>query len=230
MPHGPTELVRPDELAPRRSDAPSTDGPLEEPGVTSSDVDRSRERLLAAVRAEVIEAGIDKVSATSVARRAGLARITLYRRGGDVKRLILSAVTVEAESVISAARCGLPEGTGRARLVELAVRLVRGVAGSEFVGAIVRGNPGLLEPYLTDHLGSSQRALLAAAGPELARGMADGSIRPADARVVGTVLLQALTPFAVAASIAERELGEDVVDRELRRLVDGYLRPTEAPL
>lgn len=205
-------------------------GPVARAAGSGVDADGSHERLVVAVRAEVIESGIDKVSATSVARRAGLARITLYRRGGDVKNLILAALTRETESIISGARRELPEASGRTRLVELAIRLVRGVAQSDFIAAVVGGRPGLLQPYLTDHLGSSQRALLAAAGPELARGMADGSIRRADARVMGTVLLQSLTPFAMAAGVADRELGEGTVEAEVRRLVDGYLRPTEEPL
>ena len=62
MPSGPGES--PDERA-------SGSAPSAEP-------DASRERLLEAVRAEVVESGLDKLSATSVARRAGLARITLY--------------------------------------------------------------------------------------------------------------------------------------------------------
>ena len=63
---------------------------------------------------------------------------------------------------------------------------------SAFVLRIVGSDPGLLEPYLTDHLGASQRALLAAAAPELERGMVDGSIRRADPEVMGTVLLLSL--------------------------------------
>lgn len=187
-------------------------------------------RLLAAVRSEVIDTGLAKLSATSVARRAGLARITLYRHGGDVKRLVLSALTCETETVIAAATRDLPDAPGRARFVELVSRLVRGVSGSDFVIAVLGGNVDFLQPYLMDHLGSSQRALLAAAAPELERGMADGSIRRADPRVLGTVLLHALTPFAIAAAIPNRELDEDVVIAEMRRLIDGYLRPTEAPL
>lgn len=212
---------------PASGSAPQTPAP-EDPA--AADAEPSHERLLAAVRAEVIEEGIDKISATSVARRAGLARITLYRRGGDLKRLVLSALSREMEDVVARARLDLPDASGRDRLVELALRLVRTVGRSEFVTAIVGGNPRMLAPYLTEHLGTSQRILIVAAAQELHRGMADGSIRRADPAVVATVLLQALTPFAIAAPVPDRELGSDVVDRELRRLVDGYLRPCETPL
>lgn len=191
------------------------------------------ERLLAAVRAEVIEVGLHKLSATSVARRAGVARITLYRRGGDVKRLVLSALTKEIDDIIASARRGLPgpdRASARGRLVELAVRLVTGVAESELVRAIVGSDLRLLEPYFTDHLGASQRDLLAAVAPDLARGTADGSVRHADPEVLAMVLLQALTPFAVGSRLQAQAMGADVVTLEIRRLVDGYLRPTEAPM
>ncbi|MCA0438114.1 MAG: TetR/AcrR family transcriptional regulator [Actinobacteria bacterium] len=213
MPSGPGES--PDERA-------SGSAPSAEP-------DASRERLLEAVRAEVVESGLDKLSATSVARRAGLARITLYRRGGDVKRLALTALTRETETIIVRATRDLPDGSGRDRLVELALRLVKGVAASDFVRALVGGDTTLLAPYLTEHLGTSQRALVAAATPDLQRGMGDGSVRRADHHTIGTVLVQALTPFALGSGVAVGELGQPVVDAEIRRLVDGYLRPSEAP-
>ena len=199
-------------------------GVNDKPGDAS---ENSQERLLAAVREEVLAVGLDRVSATSVARRAGVARITLYRRGGDVKRLILSALTLETEAVIARASCDLPEICGRARVVELTTRLMQGVNRSPFVSHLMQADTTLLDPYFTSHLGASQRALLAAGEPELIRGMADGSIRQERPEVLATVLLQALTPFVRAASITKLELGDDVVEQEVRRLIDGYLRPTE---
>lgn len=181
------------------------------------------ERLLDAVRAEVLAVGLARASATSIARRARVARVTLYRRAGGVPRLVLHAVTRETHGVIEAAVADLPGGTGRDRTVELSLRLLRGIAESPFLRSVVTTQASLLEPYLLDHLGTSQRDLIAAVLPEIERGLADGSIAPAEPRILATVLLQALTTFGTAHTIALGELGDDTTARQVRRLVAGYL-------
>lgn len=216
-----------------------TTGPASEPGDAASDearedaathagdaTDEADERLLRAVREEVLAVGLRRVTATSVARRAGLARVTLYRRGGGVKRLILSALTLEAEAVVRSSLRDLPEGTGLERTTELCLRLMRDVGASDFLQAVITVDPRLVEPYLTDHLGASQRALVRAVRPELERGIADGSIVVEDPQVLAVVLLHALTPFAMASRLTRVELGQQRVREQIVRLIGGYLAPS----
>ena len=57
--------------------------------------------LLAAVREEVLAYGVRRATATSIAARAGVSRMTVYRRGGGVKQLVLDALSREFETQIA---------------------------------------------------------------------------------------------------------------------------------
>jgi len=179
--------------------------------------------LIDAVRAEVVTVGLPRTTATAVAHRAGISRVTLYRRAGGVERLVLNAITQEMADIITPLRRALPDRSGRDRAIILAFGLMEAFAASPFLNALVVAHRGLLEPYLTEHLGSSQRAMIDAMLPELERGITDGSIAPGEPRVLATVLLHALTPFATAERLLDGEIGRAAVQAQLHRLISGYL-------
>lgn len=56
--------------------------------------------LLAAVHDEVIDYGVRRATATSIAKRAGVSRMTVYRRGGGVKQLVLDALSHEFDTLL----------------------------------------------------------------------------------------------------------------------------------
>ena len=239
------------------------------PGVAS--VDGSDEALLAAVHDEVIDYGVRRATATSIAKRAGVSRMTVYRRGGGVKQLVLDALSREFDTLLrqalvdaaagssatgrdataalesrdakgahgirAAAKSGttdLGDGHGipttRDHLAAAIVLGARALAGSTLVHALLRHDPELLVPYLVDRHGHSQQAFVRYVEPVIAAGVADGSIRPGNPRVLATVLLHAVQGFVVSTDILGRELDEATLDAELARLVHGYLRPDVAEL
>ncbi|GAB78949.1 transcriptional regulator, TetR family [Austwickia chelonae] len=193
------------------------------PSVTATGEDDVEKRLLQAVREEILVVGLHRTTATAVARRAGVARVTLYRRSGGIRRLALSAVTIEAGEIVDHARIDLPGDTGLERTVEMSLRIIRAIAGSSLLQAIRTADLTLFEPYLTDHLGSSQRALMKAILPEIRCGLADGSIADGDPHALAVTLLHALTPFATAEGITRTEIGPEATEAQLRRLISGYL-------
>jgi AcrR family transcriptional regulator len=100
------------------------------PGVAS--VDGSDEALLAAVHDEVIDYGVRRATATSIAKRAGVSRMTVYRRGGGVKQLVLDALSREFDTLLRQALVDAAAGssaTGRDATAALESRDAKGAHG-----------------------------------------------------------------------------------------------------
>ncbi len=185
--------------------------------------------LVAAVVAEVRDYGVRRATASSIAARAGVSRVTLYRRGGSVRSLVLDALSAEFARVLGEAAATTRGVTARERLVNLCLRAVDVLGHDPLVEALLRHDPELLLPYLVDRPGQSQlnAARLIEAG--LAAGLEDGSIRELDGHVVATTILHVLTPFIVSARLVEDQADVTAVHAELAAMLEGYLRPTEDP-
>lgn len=184
--------------------------------------------LLAAVREEVLAYGVRRATATSIAARAGVSRMTVYRRGGGVKQLVLDALSREFETQIAEVVSGARGETVRDRLTDAVAGGVRALASSALVTALLRHDPELLVPYLVDRLGHSQAAFVRVVTPLLQAGIGEGSVRDADAEALAMVLLHAVQGFVVSSGIIRLDLSQDEVDDELRHLIDGYLRPAQS--
>ena len=186
--------------------------------------------VLDAVRDCVLAVGVRRTTMTDVARRAGLSRMTLYRRWPDVRSLVGDLMTREW---IAAATGSMPE-----RPPELGTRppLIDGlVAGVEAFRAhplfqkIVDVDPELLLPYVLDRRGASQEALLELLAGALREGHADGSVREAPtARQARTVLL-ILQSFALSLRTMtdedDPELTTAAFLAELRTVLERTLTP-----
>ncbi len=185
------------------------------------------EVLMRAVREEVLAYGIRRATVTSIAKRAGVARVTVYRRGGGSERLVLDCLSAEfAEIASRAAAAGASAATGRARLVATISSAIDQLRESELVAVVLHHDPELLLTYVVDRLGQSQRTMLALLERLLTAGIADGSIRAdADPRAGALTLLLAVQSFVVSAEILRSEGALGAVDEQIRALVDGYLRP-----
>ncbi len=185
----------------------------------------AQDRLLAAVRDEVIAYGVRRATATSIAQRAGVSRMTVYRRGGGVKQLVLDALSLEFETFLADVVGGAGAPHARARLVRGVVGAVRAAGQAPLVTALRRHDPELLLPYLVDRHGRTQQAVLAVTTAALEAGLADGSVRPVDVRTAAHVLLHALQDFVISAEILARTDGLVDLEGELAHLVDSYLAP-----
>lgn len=134
--------------------------------------------VLDAVRDCVLAVGVRRTTLTDVARRAGVSRMTLYRRWPDVRSLVGDLMTREW---VAAATAAMPERTPGARARDLLVDgLVTGVEAFRahpLFRKIVDVDPELLLPYVLDRRGASQEALLALLADGLREGHADGSVR-----------------------------------------------------
>ncbi len=202
--------------------------------VGMSDIDLPDDDLLDAVVAEVTAYGVRRAIATSIAQRAGVSRVTVYRRGGGIKALVLDALVAEfARSIDEVDRrvaAQVRPANGRETVVARAVGIIDALGEAPLVHALLRHDPELLVPYLVDRMGRSQQLLLASLEQAITEGIHDGSIRPGDPALMARTLMHALGPFVVGTRIVETFGDRAAVLAEVQLLVDSYLRPSSEPV
>jgi AcrR family transcriptional regulator len=192
--------------------------------------------VLDAVRACVLAVGVRRTTLTDVARRAGVSRMTLYRRYPDVDALVRDLMTREFGALLQDARDaalrttgedrnGARAQNGRIRLVSTAVAAVAGLRANDLFRRVLDIDPDLLLPYVTDRLGSTQWLAAEFFAEGVRTGQEDGSIRAGDARQLAYGALLLAQPFVHSARIVADILDEPALDRELTRALDRYLAP-----
>ena len=175
--------------------------------------------LLDAARAAILAVGWKRTTLTDVARRAGVSRMTIYRRWPDMQTLLADLMTREFAGAV---RPGDP-GDGLAAGIAATVATLR---GNPLFRRIVEVDPELLVPYLLDRRGRTQDVLLGLVESAIAAGQEAGQVRPGDPRLIARSLLLAAHGFVLSAqTMTDDEVTEDALDAELVRLVDGYLAP-----
>ncbi|MEU3897451.1 TetR/AcrR family transcriptional regulator [Streptomyces sp. NPDC045251] len=186
--------------------------------------------VLDAVRDCVLAVGVRRTTMTDVARRAGVSRMTLYRRWPDVRTLVGDLMTREwiavATGAIPDARPGLDT---RPRIVEGLVTGVEAFRAHPLFRKIVDVDPELLLPYVLDRRGASQEALLELLAGGLAEGHADGSVRPAHTGRQARSVLLVVQSFALSLRTMtdedDAELTPEAFLGELRTILERTLAP-----
>ncbi len=173
-----------------------------------------------------MQVGVRRATATDVARRAGISRMTLYRRFRDVEALLVALLTREVERLLGELVAGTAgTGTARQQLVVVAVEGVDRLAADPLFARLVEVDPEVLLPYLLERSGSSHRLVREHLADLLAAGREDGSIRPLDGEAASWVLLLVLQAFVYGARVLAKEAEPELVHAELRLLLDRYLAP-----
>jgi AcrR family transcriptional regulator len=177
--------------------------------------------LLDAARAGILAVGWRRSTLTDVARRAGVSRMTIYRRWPDMASLLADLLTREwggiAATLLPAA--GPVDG--------LVARAVRALRADELFAKIVQVDPELLLPYLLDRRGRTQDTLLAVLQEAVEQGQAAGAVRAGDPALLARSVLLAAHGFALSAATMTDQPSPslDDLDGELRELVARYLAP-----
>jgi AcrR family transcriptional regulator len=182
--------------------------------------------VLDAARACVLAVGVRRTTLTDIARRAGVSRMTLYRRWPDVRTIVGDLMTREWVALAADVVSGV-SGDTRTRLVDTLVIGTRKIREHPLFRKIIEVDPEILLPYLVTRLGASQTAYLRLIASALRAGHADGTIR-ADApdRQARSVLL-IVQSFALSLPImtGEAELTDDAFDDQLRHILNRTLAP-----
>jgi AcrR family transcriptional regulator len=186
--------------------------------------DPTTEAILDATRASVLDFGIRRTTLTDVARRAGVSRMTVYRRYPDVDAILRDLMTREFGAAMAEIATSAGGTDGRSRVVHRAVAAVDAMRASALMSKILEAEPELLLPYVLDRMGETQRAAVALVGVDVAAGQADGSIRAGDTRAITQALLLVTQSFVLSGGIAD-DVPESAVRAELQHTVDAMLAP-----
>ncbi|MGW2485798.1 TetR/AcrR family transcriptional regulator [Streptomyces sp. NPDC001606] len=186
--------------------------------------------VLDAARDCVLAVGVRRTTLADVARRAGVSRMTLYRRWPDLRTLVGDLMTREWIDVATRA---IPEPGAcahtRARIVDGMVAGVEAFRAHPLFRKIVDVDPELLLPYVLDRRGTSQEALLALLADALREGHADGSVRPGHTERQARALLLTVQSFTLSLRTMtdedDPELDSAAFLGELRTLLERTLTP-----
>ena len=181
--------------------------------------------LLDAARDGVLAVGLRRTTLTDVARRAGVSRMTMYRRWPDMASLVADLMTREWGALAAQAQAEATGDSARDRLVDGLVTGARRLRAHPVFRRIVELDPEVLLPYLVDRRGTSQDRMLGALVDGIAAGHADGSVRAGPPALIGRGVLLALHGFVISAGTMTDAVTEADLDRELRLLLDRYLAP-----
>ncbi|KOT37259.1 TetR family transcriptional regulator [Streptomyces caelestis] len=200
--------------------------PIRHNGSGGSDNDA----VLDAVRDCVLAVGVRRTTLTDVARRAGVSRMTLYRRWPDVRSLVGDLMTREWIAVATRAlpehRPGVP---AREVITEGLVAAVRAFGAHPLFRKILDVDPELLLPYVLDRRGASQEALLELLAGSLREGQADGSVRAAhperQARSVLLIVQSFTLSLRTMTDEDDPELASEAFLGELRVILERTLTP-----
>ncbi|MEV6026063.1 TetR/AcrR family transcriptional regulator [Streptomyces sp. NPDC052036] len=186
--------------------------------------------VLDAVRDCVLAVGVRRTTLTDVARRAGVSRMTLYRRWPDVRSLVGDLMTREW---IEAATGAMPErnqvADARTLIAEGLVKGVDAFRRHPLFRKIIDVDPELLLPYVLDRRGASQDALLELLATAVEEGHTDGSVRPGHPQRQARSLLLVAQSFTLSLRTMtdedDAELGTEAFYGELRTILERTLTP-----
>ncbi|MFF3322432.1 TetR/AcrR family transcriptional regulator [Streptomyces sp. NPDC002889] len=186
--------------------------------------------VLDAARDCVLAVGVRRTTLTDVARRAGVSRMTLYRRWPDVRTLVGDLMTREWIALaVGAMPESDPHAPTRAQLVDGLVTGVAAFRAHPLFHKILDVDPELLLPYVLDRRGASQDALLGLITGALKEGHADGSIRRAPCDLQARSLLLVVQSFTLSLRTMTDEADPELTDTafldELRTLLERTLTP-----
>jgi AcrR family transcriptional regulator len=187
--------------------------------------------ILDAARGSILAVGWRRTTLTDVARRAGVSRMTLYRRWPDMQGLLADLMTREWTTAMAAVTEGNDPSVSRLAQVRRGVVLTaRAIRDGELFAKIIAVDPELLLPYLLDRRGRSQQLVLDLLEPLVAEGQHRKEIRKGDPMLMARTMLLAAQGFTLSVQTMtdprpEQGLTEEDLEDELGLLVQRYLAP-----
>ncbi len=188
---------------------------------TSASNDRIDDYLDAA-RACILDVGIRRTTLTDVARRAGVARMTLYRQWPDMQTLMSDLMTREWVQLAAAAGAS-PERFGPREIAESIVRTITAIRENDLFQKIVTVDPEFLLPYLLVRRGRTHDSIVQAIAGAIAVGQADGLVREGESQVLAAGIIVAAQSLVVSAQIMSDLVDQQTLNAELVTMIERYL-------
>jgi AcrR family transcriptional regulator len=118
--------------------------------------DATTERILDATLEQFLAVGLRRTTIEDVARRAGVGRVTIYRRVGQKHQLVQAVILREVNRVISGVAATIaPLEQLEERVVEAFVVGLRALREHPLLQRLLQTEPEDLLPYLTVNAGAS---------------------------------------------------------------------------
>jgi AcrR family transcriptional regulator len=192
----------------RHTDAPDPDGVL-----------------LNAARDSILAVGFRRSTLTDIAKRAGVSRMTIYRRFDDMQALLADLLVREwdiaLQGALTATATGSPTPAALAAGVVETVRLLR---EDELFARIVHVDPELLLPYLLRRRGRNQDRIVEVLATAVRSGQAEGLIREGDPVAIARSVVLAAQGYVLSlATMTDPDVSEDALLAELAHLIEGHL-------
>ncbi len=176
----------------------------------------SDDALLDAARESIIAVGWNKTTLTDIARRAGVSRMTLYRRWADTRALLADLMTREWTLTLGEVLADEDD------VVDSVITTMRALRQNPLLQRVIELDPEMLLPYLLHRPGRSQELLSDVLAGRIKAGQKRGTIRKGNATTLARSILLAAHGFTLSA----HTMGTTATfDRELRLMLEGYLRP-----
>jgi AcrR family transcriptional regulator len=197
------------------------------PATTAGGRAVDEEAVLDAAAASLLAVGVRRTTLTGVARRAGVSRMSLYRRWPDLRSLVGDVMTREWTRVVTAAAGtagaaatpDLPTGS----LTDHIVATVLEFRANPLFRKIVETDPELLVPYVLDRRGATQQLIVELLAGQLADGQANGTVRAGDPAAQARMVLLTAQSFVLSADALGAGVPLEALTAELRRMLAGYL-------
>src|SRR4051812_21077563 len=184
----------------------------------------AEDAYLDAARENFLAVGWRRTTLTDVAKRAGVSRMTMYRRWPDMRGLLADLLVREWGGLVDEALVAAGPETDRATIADAVVRTVTALRSNALFVKIIDLDPELLLPYLLERRGRNQEHVLHVLSDAIAAGQRGESVRDGDPAVLGRALLLALHGFVISPRTMSDTPVEDL-DAELRLLVEKFLQP-----
>ncbi|MFD1151963.1 TetR/AcrR family transcriptional regulator [Saccharothrix hoggarensis] len=181
----------------------------------------SDDALLDAARDCVVEVGVRRTTLTDIAKRAGVSRMTLYRRFPDVGTLVRALMTREFTALLG--RVEVTGDNARQRLVAQAIAGIRLLAADPLMRRVLDLDAELMLPYLVQRLGSTQKLVEAFLVAQVEAGHADGSIRAGSAAAQARLVLLTTQSLVLSIRPATTDLDFEELLAELAAYLDAAL-------
>jgi AcrR family transcriptional regulator len=193
---------------------------------TSNPTDAIDSRILDAAYRQVMTVGFRRTTLTDVAERAGLSRMTVYRRYPDVTSILQSLMSREFGAVIArAADETEDEAQPRRRIVAYVIRSLELLTSHDLMLRLLDVDPELLLPYMTQRLGRIPAAFVADLQERLEEAMNEGAVKRDDPGRIARSIQVAMRGFALSARDGTSRRRRSQMLGDFGMMLDGLLRP-----
>lgn len=146
----------------------------------------TEERTLDAARDAIIALGWGRTTLTEVARRAGVSRMTVYRRWGDMSALLADVLTRELTGLfasVDTTGCSMPVG-----FASTVTEILRASRRNDLLRRVQETDPQSLLPYFKDRPGRFGQMVIDLMSDWLTEGQRAGTIRQGDAALMARAI------------------------------------------